>query len=153
MISVRLRQSRLCDVPVGLMSETDAAKFDDLVADWLPYRGRVLRKLDTQMDLSEFRKGLTPCELEILEYRYAGLSFEQVSEMLRLPTESVKAVLKDIFRRAARLEIPNLEMTMFERELIGVRENKQPNRRIKCARERIVQVFESVEKREARLLR
>ena len=33
MVGVRLRQSRLCDVPIGSMSEKDAAKFNDLVAD------------------------------------------------------------------------------------------------------------------------
>mgnify|MGYP003299724385 CR=1 FL=1 len=151
MVGVRLRQSRLCDVPIGSMSEKDAAKFNDLVADWLSYRGRIQKRLDKYLDFVEFRKFLTPCELEILECRYSGHPFEKVAEMLQMNVEDVHAVLMGVAKKARRMDVTNLGLTLFERELIGVRENKQLGRRSrKVPRKRLTQIFVDIEKRERR---
>lgn len=148
MVSVRLRQSRLYDVPIGLMSDKNAAKFAGLVQEWQTKRSRTFWKFDTKMDLAELRKGLTPGELEILECRYEGLSFEEIATELHLTPEEIKTALKRVWRRARRMGIPDLDPTGFERELIGIRENKQPSRyRAKPQGASLKRVIEDIENR------
>lgn len=71
--------------------------------------------------------------------------------MLQMSVENVHDALKGVANKARRLDITNLELTLFERELIGVHENKQPSRRSrKDAQNRLAQIFVSIEKREGR---
>jgi len=129
MTSVRIRYSRLCDVPIGLMSEKDAAKFDYLMFRWLPHTIWSPRKLATYLDLFEFRKYLTPCELEILDLRYGGRSTEEVSAMLGMPPENLQEALQVIGRKAERFGLTDLQISLFEREWAGALENRHRDRK------------------------
>ena len=83
MVSVRLRQSRLCDIPIGSMSEKDAAKFDGLVADWIPQRGRMQKRIDKYLDFVEFREFLTPANWKFSNAGIRGIPLRRLLRCCR----------------------------------------------------------------------
>jgi len=123
MNSVRHRHVRLCDVPIGEMSDLDADKFAELVPQWQLCTVGNVGKLDTMIDLAELRKQLTPCELEIVDCRYQGCSLAETAKELSLWIDDVVKTLRQVWRKAAALGITNLELTLFERELAIAHDN------------------------------
>lgn len=100
MISVGLQYARLCDVPLAFMSKKQRAKFDYLFDGFVHWPCLNGENIPFWIDLQRFRLMLTPCELEILHWRFWRWSYRMISERLNIPWKDMIARTRMIRQKA-----------------------------------------------------